>query len=145
MADEMPRADEVTNLTPDEVAAGFVAVANEAMCRPIRALTQMRGPDLSTLVLSCFGGAGPQLAGSAVTGLVSAVVAAPVNVVRTRVMNDLRYGGRMLDCAVQLVRAEGAAGLFKGFVPTLHRQVIFNMTFWMALEELQRRTGQERL
>ncbi|GFH33711.1 5-oxoprolinase, partial [Haematococcus lacustris] len=25
----------------DEVAAGFLAVANEAMCRPIRALTQM--------------------------------------------------------------------------------------------------------
>lgn len=26
----------------DEVAAGFLAVANEAMCRPIRALTQMK-------------------------------------------------------------------------------------------------------
>ncbi len=26
----------------DEVAMGFVAVANEAMCRPIRALTQMK-------------------------------------------------------------------------------------------------------
>jgi len=92
-----------------------------------------------------LGGAGPQLAGSAVTGVVSAVVAAPVNVVRTRVMNDLRYNGRMLDCAVQLVRAEGVGGLFKGFVPTLHRQVIFNATFWLALEELQRRLGQERL
>jgi 5-oxoprolinase (ATP-hydrolysing) len=44
----------------DEVAAGFIAVANEAMCRPIRALTQMRGFDLTTHVLACFGGAGPQ-------------------------------------------------------------------------------------
>jgi 5-oxoprolinase (ATP-hydrolysing) len=44
----------------DEVAAGFIAVANEAMCRPIRALTQMKGHDLSTHVLACFGGAGPQ-------------------------------------------------------------------------------------
>lgn len=26
----------------DEVAMGFVRVANEAMCRPIRALTQMK-------------------------------------------------------------------------------------------------------
>lgn len=46
--------------SPDEVASGFIAVANEAMCRPIRALTQMKGHDLSTHVLACFGGAGPQ-------------------------------------------------------------------------------------
>lgn len=26
----------------DEVAMGFIRVANEAMCRPIRALTQMK-------------------------------------------------------------------------------------------------------
>jgi len=31
-----------TPKTVDEVASGFIAVANEAMCRPIRALTQMR-------------------------------------------------------------------------------------------------------
>lgn len=29
-------------LSPEEVAMGFVRVANEAMCRPIRALTQVR-------------------------------------------------------------------------------------------------------
>lgn len=28
--------------TADEVAMGFIAVANETMCRPIRALTQMK-------------------------------------------------------------------------------------------------------
>ena len=28
--------------SPDEVAMGFIKVANETMCRPIRALTQMR-------------------------------------------------------------------------------------------------------
>lgn len=39
---------------------GFIKVANENMCRPIRALTQMRGHDLSQHVLSCFGGAGGQ-------------------------------------------------------------------------------------
>ena len=44
----------------DEVAYGFIQVANEAMCRPIRALTQMKGYDLSKHVLACFGGAGPQ-------------------------------------------------------------------------------------
>lgn len=44
----------------DEVAFGFIQIANEAMCRPIRALTQMKGYDLTTHVLACFGGAGPQ-------------------------------------------------------------------------------------
>ncbi len=47
-------------MSADEVAAGFIAVANEAMCRPIRALTQMRGHDLAAHTLAVFGGAGPQ-------------------------------------------------------------------------------------
>lgn len=39
---------------------GFIRVANEAMCRPIRALTQSRGYDTSRHALACFGGAGGQ-------------------------------------------------------------------------------------
>ena len=39
---------------------GFIKVANETMCRPIRALTQMRGFDVSQHVLASFGGAGGQ-------------------------------------------------------------------------------------
>lgn len=46
--------------TVEEVALGFIDVANEAMCRPIRALTQARGFDVSAHVLACFGGAGGQ-------------------------------------------------------------------------------------
>ena len=43
-----------------QVAMGFIRVANETMCRPIRALTQMRGYDVAQHVLACFGGAGGQ-------------------------------------------------------------------------------------
>ncbi|XP_066600617.1 5-oxoprolinase [Prorops nasuta] len=43
-----------------DVAMGFIKVANEAMCRPIRALTQGKGQDTSKHVLACFGGAGGQ-------------------------------------------------------------------------------------
>ena len=39
---------------------GFVRVANETMCRPIRALTQMKGYDVAQHCLACFGGAGGQ-------------------------------------------------------------------------------------
>eukprot|EP00986_Skeletonema_menzelii_P019472 scaffold28123_cov171-Skeletonema_menzelii.AAC.2 len=44
----------------EELAYGFIQVANEAMCRPIRNLTQMRGFDITSHALACFGGAGPQ-------------------------------------------------------------------------------------
>ncbi|GAB0094723.1 5-oxoprolinase [Sergentomyia squamirostris] len=47
-------------LSLQEIAMGFIRVANETMCRPIRALTQARGYDTSAHVLSCFGGAGGQ-------------------------------------------------------------------------------------
>ncbi|XP_075165148.1 5-oxoprolinase [Haematobia irritans] len=47
-------------MSMEEVALGFIRVANEAMCRPIRALTQARGLDTSKHVLACFGGAGGQ-------------------------------------------------------------------------------------
>ncbi|XP_061197337.1 5-oxoprolinase-like isoform X1 [Saccostrea echinata] len=47
-------------MTTEEVAMGFIQVANETMCRPIRALTQAKGYDTSKHVLACFGGAGGQ-------------------------------------------------------------------------------------
>ena len=46
--------------TLEELAYGYLQVANEAMCRPIRNLTQMKGFDITTHTLACFGGAGPQ-------------------------------------------------------------------------------------
>ncbi|XP_052817623.1 5-oxoprolinase-like [Mya arenaria] len=47
-------------MSVEEVAMGFIKVANETMCRPIRALTQAKGHDTSRHILACFGGAGGQ-------------------------------------------------------------------------------------
>jgi 5-oxoprolinase (ATP-hydrolysing) len=47
-------------MTPEEVAYGFIKIANEAMTRPIRALTEARGYDTSMHRLATFGGAGGQ-------------------------------------------------------------------------------------
>ncbi|KAI9096588.1 Hydantoinase B/oxoprolinase-domain-containing protein [Phlyctochytrium arcticum] len=47
-------------MSPEEVAYGFVKVANESMCRPIRALTQAKGYDTADHILASFGGAGGQ-------------------------------------------------------------------------------------
>ena len=52
--------EEANERTIEELAYGFLQVANEAMCRPIRNLTQMRGFDITKHALACFGGAGPQ-------------------------------------------------------------------------------------
>ncbi|KAJ5041042.1 uncharacterized protein L3040_005599 [Drepanopeziza brunnea f. sp. 'multigermtubi'] len=48
------------NMTADEVAYGFLTVANEAMTRPIRSLTEAKGHDTSKHRLATFGGAGGQ-------------------------------------------------------------------------------------
>ncbi len=44
----------------EEVAEGFLAVANENMARPIREISIARGHDIKEHVLACFGGAGGQ-------------------------------------------------------------------------------------
>lgn len=47
-------------MTLDEVAYGFVKIANETMTRPIRSLTEAKGHDTSQHRLATFGGAGGQ-------------------------------------------------------------------------------------
>jgi len=47
-------------LSLEEVALGFIRVANEVMVRPIREISVMRGYDIKEHVLACFGGAGGQ-------------------------------------------------------------------------------------
>jgi len=57
---ELTLLPEAAGRSAEELAYGFLLVANEAMCRPIRNLTQMKGFDITTHKLACFGGAGPQ-------------------------------------------------------------------------------------
>ncbi|KDQ58189.1 hypothetical protein JAAARDRAFT_686181 [Jaapia argillacea MUCL 33604] len=47
-------------MSTDEIVYGFIKVANETMCRPIRALTEARGYASSKHILASFGGAGGQ-------------------------------------------------------------------------------------
>ncbi|KAL1886938.1 hypothetical protein Cpir12675_006834 [Ceratocystis pirilliformis] len=56
-------------LTAEEVALGFLRMADEVMARPIRALTEARGYDTSAHILACFGGAGGQHACSLAAAL----------------------------------------------------------------------------
>jgi 5-oxoprolinase (ATP-hydrolysing) len=52
--------DKDKEMSPDEVAYGFIKIANETMTRPIRSLTEAKGHDTSQHRLATFGGAGGQ-------------------------------------------------------------------------------------
>ncbi|KAF7490065.1 5-oxoprolinase [Sarcoptes scabiei] len=54
------RQENRKEMTVQEIALGFIKVANETMCRPIRKITQGKGYEISNHVLTCFGGAGGQ-------------------------------------------------------------------------------------
>ncbi|XP_003741766.1 mitochondrial uncoupling protein 4 [Galendromus occidentalis] len=85
---------------------------------------------------------------SACSGLVSAVLATPADVVRTRVMNQptdefgrgVLYKGSM-DCFVQTATKEGPRALYKGFLPIWGRMAPWSFIFWLSYEELRRVSG----
>lgn len=59
------RTDEInqasgTRYTPEEVAAGYLRIANEIMCRAIKKISISRGFDIRQHALVCFGGAASQ-------------------------------------------------------------------------------------
>ncbi len=57
-ADYVRRGRKLMSL--EEVAFGFIEVANAAMARPIREISVLRGFDIKEHTLATFGGAGPQ-------------------------------------------------------------------------------------
>lgn len=81
----------------------------------------------------------------------SAVASNPIDVIRTRLMNQKRiafagvntaattsriYTGS-IDCAVQTVRNEGFRALYKGFIPTYLRMGPWNIIFFITYEQLK--------
>jgi 5-oxoprolinase (ATP-hydrolysing) len=57
---DLSKDGEKKPMSEDEVAYGFIKVANETMTRPIRSLTEAKGHDTSKHRLATFGGAGSQ-------------------------------------------------------------------------------------
>ncbi|EPY21440.1 5-oxoprolinase (ATP-hydrolysing) [Strigomonas culicis] len=102
-------------MSVEEIAFAFVTVANEAMCRPIRNITEASGHRCSHHALSVFGGAGGQHAGAMARSLgmnrilvcqkasiLSAVGISMTDVVEeqmTSVRLPLRAGGADLEAA----------------------------------------------
>jgi 5-oxoprolinase (ATP-hydrolysing) len=57
---ELSQSGREGRMSADEVAYGFIKIANETMTRPIRSLTEAKGHDTSKHRLATFGGAGGQ-------------------------------------------------------------------------------------
>jgi len=80
---------------------------------------------------------------SMVAGLVAAAVTSPVDVVKTRVMNQPVIGGRptlylsTVDCVRKTVKAEGLLSLYKGFVPNWIRIGPHTIITFLVYEQLR--------
>ncbi|XP_014243834.1 mitochondrial uncoupling protein 4 [Cimex lectularius] len=85
---------------------------------------------------------------SGCAGLVAATMGTPVDVVKTRVMNQPTDGkGRgqlyksSIDCLVKTVNNEGLFALYKGFLPVWIRMAPWSLTFWLSFEQMRSMIG----
>jgi hypothetical protein len=111
-----------------EGAAGFYTAVGSSVWRAaiINAAGISSYDHTKQLVIRVAGsdrGLLPQLVGSLVTGVVSAVVSAPLDIVKTRMMNNPAAYRGPNDCLRQLIANEGLLSAYKGFLPTYKRQV----------------------
>ncbi|RDW85320.1 putative hydantoinase oxoprolinase protein [Coleophoma cylindrospora] len=95
---------EADQLSAEEVAMGFLSVANASMTRPIRTLSEGRGFETAAHNLACFGGAGGQHA---------AAVARDLGIKRVlihRLSSILSaYGMALADVVVEVQEPESVA------------------------------------
>ncbi|ODQ64168.1 hydantoinase B/oxoprolinase [Nadsonia fulvescens var. elongata DSM 6958] len=99
------------DITPEEVALGFLIVANEAMCRPIRTLTEGKGYIASAHNLASFGGAGGQHACSVAANLgINRVIIHKYSAILSA------YGMALADVVHEVQRPESAAFTAKSLV-----------------------------
>lgn len=87
--------------------------------------------------------AGTHALASVFSGLVSAILGTPADVVKTRIMNQLYNDGHGVhytsswDCLTKTVKMEGFWALYKGFIPIWTRMAPWSLTFWLVYEEIR--------
>ena len=77
-------------------------------------------------------------------GLCACLASSPVDVVRTRLMDQrkLLKGHQQiykssLDCGWSTLKSEGLSGLYRGFVPSFMRMGPWNIIFFLVYEQLK--------
>lgn len=80
---------------------------------------------------------------SFIAGVLGTIVANPVDVVKSRMMNQLKgqsghtYYTGSLDCLVSTCRTEGIFALYRGFIPAYWRLGPWNIIFFVTYERLK--------
>ena len=83
------------------------------------------------------------LVASMLAGLVCATVTSPVDVIKTRIMNQsiMGNGGKLytstFDCLIKTIRTEGLFGLYKGFIPNWLRIGPHTIITFLIFEQLR--------
>lgn len=87
-----------------------------------------------------------------IASLLAAIACNPVDVIRTRLMNQRRifrsygatsishstaYYANSIECLTNILRHEGVHALWKGFVPSFLRMNPWNLTFFLVYEKLK--------
>ncbi|CAF0826429.1 unnamed protein product [Brachionus calyciflorus] len=84
--------------------------------------------------------------GSGIAGLCAAIAATPIDVIKTRVMdqrnlkdnsnNSVIYRGS-IDCLLKTVKSEGPLALYRGFIPSYLRLAPWNIIFFLTYEQFK--------
>ncbi|UYV67280.1 UCP3 [Cordylochernes scorpioides] len=78
-----------------------------------------------------------------VAGFCATVVASPLDVVKTRIMNsEPGYYKSMFHCAGSMYRESGVLAFYKGFMPSFVRLGAWNIVLFVTFEQLKRLVGQ---
>jgi len=84
-------------------------------------------------------------AASVFAGLAGAIASNPIDVVKTRMMNqrnissgDTQIYKSSLDCVKRTIQTEGLIALYKGFIPTFVRLTPWNILFFLSYEQFKK-------
>lgn len=90
------------------------------------------------------------LLSSSIAGVCACLVSSPIDVIRTRLMDQRMTVKAKLraetiytsswECAVATVRNEGFLALYRGFVPSFMRMGPWNVIFFLVYEQLKKKT-----
>lgn len=69
-------------------------------------------------------------------GFMATLVASPIDVVKTRVMNGTD-GASFIQCAKELALKDGFFGFYKGFVPSFMRLGSWNVVMFITFEQFK--------
>lgn len=70
-------------------------------------------------------------------GFVATCIASPADVIKTRLMSNPDSYSGVINCFTRMIREEGMASFYKGFVPNFFRLSIWSITCFMSMERIK--------